>query len=108
MDPFTVRKSARPLLSISGNDQEWKKSSAFYSRVTVHQHCGLTRPSGGFQISKSAGKAQWGAQGLACSLYIRRDLMDLGNIQNSIEMSKLDLFFLFQSFIPRKKKFLFR
>ena len=92
MNPSTSGKNTRPLLTISDTDNTWRKSSAYYSRVTVHQHCGLTRPSGGFQMSKSAGKAQWGAQGLSCSSYIRRDLMDLGNILNSVEMGKLDFF----------------
>ena len=96
MSSLSTGNPSRPLLTISGNDNEWRKSSAYYSRVTVHQHCGLTRPSGGFQISKSAGKAQWGAQGLSCSLYIRRDLMDLGNIKNSVEMGKLDFQTIFQ------------
>ena len=105
MNSHSVGKPTRPLLSLSGGDNEFRKSSAFYSRVTVHQHCGLTRPSGGFQLSKSAGKAQWGAQGLACSSYIRRDLMDLGNIANSLEMGKLDLvFFLNNSCCYFKRK----
>ena len=91
MSSSTSGAPQRPLLTISGTNNEWRRSSAYYSRVTVHQHCGLKRPSGGFQISNSAGKAQWGAHGLACSSYLRRDFMDLGNVSNSIEMGKLDL-----------------
>ena len=83
--------SSRPLLSLAGSVNEWRKSSAFYSRVTIHQHCDLKRPSGGFPISKNSGKAQWGAQGLACSSYLRRDYLDMGNVANAVEMGKLDL-----------------
>ena len=83
--------SSRPLLSLAGSVNEWRRSSAFYSRVTIHQHCNLRRPSGGFPISQKSGKAQSVAQGLACSSYLRRDYLDMGNVANAVEMGKLNL-----------------
>ena len=95
--------SLRPMnpLSIgSGSVNEWKPSSAFYSRVTLSQKCGLRRPVVGF--CRSAGKVQWGAPGYPCSQYLRRDFLDLGTVSTALEMGKLDLTFV----ASKKKKFI--
>ena len=82
-----------PLVTIPSTTNEWRRSSAFYSRVTIERSCGLTRPAADFKDSQKSVICQWGASGLSCSNYLRKDCLDLGNVLNQEELGKLDFFF---------------
>ena len=92
----------KPLLTLPSTANEWRRSSAFYSRITVARACGLTRPSKDFRHARQGVIAQWGASGLQCSNYLRKQFLDLGNVQNQEELGKLNLkiqkfsFFIFR------------
>ena len=83
---------------------EWPQSSAFYSRVTVTPQPELNRPGADFGGHYTTTSLQsWGVPGHPESQYIRRDLMDLGSVQDRFEFGRI-LKILFSFF---KKNFLF-
>ena len=68
---------------------EWSRSSAFYGRLTVTPNPELSRPSADFgRSSITTSLESWGVPGHPESQYIRRDLMDLGNVQDRFEFGK--------------------
>ena len=84
-------KAEKPLLTIPSTANEWRRSSAYYTRVTMPHSCGLARPSGGFRHARQGVIASWGSSGLSCSNYLRREFLDVGNIANQVEMGKFYL-----------------
>ena len=68
---------------------EWAKSSAYYGRLTFKRQPDLYRSSNDFQLGKSSCSTQtWGQPGSMCSLYLRRDFLDLGVVNNQRELGK--------------------
>ena len=79
------------LKSITENDTPshlWQSSSAFYGRLNVIPNSELRRPSADFQRSFSTSKDCWGVPGHPESQYLRRDLLDLGSVQDRFELGK--------------------
>ena len=66
----------------------WQSSSAFYGRLNVICSPELRRPSADFQRTSSTSKDCWGVPGHPESQYLRRDLLDLGSVQDRFELGK--------------------
>ena len=80
------------LQSISQDDSTsylWQSSSAFYGRLNVVPSPELRRPSADFQRTSTTSKDCWGVPGHPESQYLRRDLLDLGSVQDRSELGKL-------------------
>ena len=93
-------KPGKPILTIPSTANEWRRSSAYYTRVIVPHSVGLARPSGGFRHSRQGVIASWGAHGLSCSNYLRREFLDVGDVANQTELGELySLTYVFFHFI---------
>ena len=64
----------------------WQSSAAYYGRLNVISSPELRRPSTDFQRSSATSKDCWGVPGHPESQYLRRDLLDLGSVQDQLEL----------------------
>ena len=84
---FQGFKKHRILGSGPVSTTEWARSSAYYGRLTFQRQPDLYRASGDFKLGQnSCSTKTWGQPGSACSIYLRRDFLDLGVVMNREEL----------------------